>query len=303
MKWRKKGRIFEPAGQFEWMQKYGILPTPCYLQDQNLIRIYFATSAADNIGRITYLEVEADNPSVVCSGPSQIIIPEGENGTFDDCGVNPSSVVVHQNQTFLYYVGYQRSFKTPYMLFPGLAIAENGAAFTRKKVPVIDRSAKYPYSLAAPFVIKEGPVFKMWFWIAKKWTIVNDKDFLSADIGYAESSDGHHWNIVKDNCIEVNPSREFSVGRPWVIRENGLYKMFYSVRYIDRLYRLGYAESDDGLTWTRKDEEIGIDVSDSGWDSEMICYPAVIQAKNNTYLFYNGNNNGATGFGYAVLEN
>jgi hypothetical protein len=34
----------------------------------------------------------------------------------------------------------------------------------------------------------------------------------------------------------------------------------------------------------------------------MICYPAVIKIYDKTYLFYNGNNNGKTGFGYAELK-
>ena len=46
-----------------------------------------------------------------------------------------------------------------------------------------------------------------------------------------------------------------------------------------------------------------IDVSPTGWDAEMICYPAVINVKGKTYLFYNGNNNGETGFGVAELIN
>ncbi|MFQ5751293.1 MAG: hypothetical protein ACE5HI_04785, partial [bacterium] len=65
--------------------------------------------------------------------------------------------------------------------------------------------------------------------------------------------------------------------------------------------RIGYAESENGLDWIRKDEEVGIEVSDEGWDSEMICYPAVISVNGTTYMFYNGNNNGETGFGYAQL--
>lgn len=305
MKWIKKGRIFEPKGEFTWMQKYGILPTPCYLEKENLIRIYFATSSTDNIGRITFLDVDASDPSKIINQPKQIILSEGENGTFDDCGVNPASLVIHNNKQFLYYVGYQRSFKTPFSLFPGLAIAEKSNDFSRlKKVPLIDRSEKYPYSLAAPFVIIDNSIFKMWLWIATKWEQVNNKDYLSANIGYAESDDGINWKIIKDDCITINQQTEFSVGRPWIIKTaSEKYQMFYSVRYVDKLYRLGYAESKDGLNWIRKDSEIGIDVSEAGWDSEMICYPAVLNVKNKTYLFYNGNNNGASGFGYAELEN
>ena len=53
---------------------------------------------------------------------------------------------------------------------------------------------------------------------------------------------------------------------------------------------------------TRKDEEIGIDVSESGWDSQMQAYPAVLRCRDRVYLFYNGNDYGRDGFGYAILE-
>jgi len=56
------------------------------------------------------------------------------------------------------------------------------------------------------------------------------------------------------------------------------------------------------VTWTRKDREVGIQPSDSGWDSEMLCYPCVVDAHGARYMFYNGNLRGSTGFGYAVLE-
>lgn len=303
MQWVKKGRIFEPKGQFEWMQKYGILPTPVYLKEEKLIRIFFATSALDNIGRITYMDVDAENPSVILKHPDKILLHEGEPGTFDDCGINPSSYVNHDGKEFLYYVGYERSFKVPFTLFPGVAVGNVNEGFKRvKRVPFYDRTEKYPYSLAAPYVIKDGSVFKLWLWLGAEWTKVNNKDYLSAKIGYAESDNGIDFKLINDNCIVPDRTKEFSVGRPWVIKDNGHYKMFYSVRYVDKLYRLGYAESKDGVNWIRKDNEVGIDVSDSGWDSEMICYPAVLKTEHHTFLFYNGNNNGASGFGYAELK-
>jgi hypothetical protein len=78
--------------------------------------------------------------------------------------------------------------------------------------------------------------------------------------------------------------------------------MWYSIRSTTHPYRLGYAESTDGLHWIRKDDEVGIHTSSSGWDSEMICFPCVIDVAGQRYLFYNGNQHGKTGFGYAILE-
>jgi hypothetical protein len=76
--------------------------------------------------------------------------------------------------------------------------------------------------------------------------------------------------------------------------------MWYSYR--GSSYRIGYAESDDGVAWVRKDEEAGIDVSPDGWDSEMIEYPCVFDHAGSRYMLYNGNGYGATGIGLAELS-
>jgi len=85
--------------------------------------------------------------------------------------------------------------------------------------------------------------------------------------------------------------------------------MLYSYRSIDSYrtdpkqgYRLGYAESLDGIHWIRKDNEVGIARSKEGWDSEMIEYCHVFRHDDKIYLFYNGNGFGKSGFGYAVLD-
>jgi hypothetical protein len=78
--------------------------------------------------------------------------------------------------------------------------------------------------------------------------------------------------------------------------------MFYGAGTKHEGYRLAYAESVDGINWTRRDEDIGIEVSPSGWDSRMQAYPAVVQSGQRTFMFYNGNDYGREGFGYAELE-
>jgi hypothetical protein len=50
------------------------------------------------------------------------------------------------------------------------------------------------------------------------------------------------------------------------------------------------------------DGAAGIDVSESGWDCQMICYPFVFDHEGERYMLYNGNDYGRTGIGLAVLE-
>jgi len=102
-------------------------------------------------------------------------------------------------------------------------------------------------------------------------------------------------------CIDFKNEKEHAISRPCVLFEDKIYKMWYSYRG-PKTYRIGYAESPDGISWNRKDEEVGLDVSDSGWDSEMIEYPFIFTHKGTKHMLYNGNNYGESGFGIAILE-
>ncbi|MNX51611.1 hypothetical protein D3C86_822760 [compost metagenome] len=79
--------------------------------------------------------------------------------------------------------------------------------------------------------------------------------------------------------------------------------MWYSYRSGDGTkYKIGYSHSVDGIHWERRHNDVGIDVSKKGWDSEMICYPFIFEHKNDRYMLYNGNEYGKTGFGIAKLK-
>ena len=60
--------------------------------------------------------------------------------------------------------------------------------------------------------------------------------------------------------------------------------------------------STDGIKWVRDDSRVGIECSSSGWDSETLCYPALISNGGSTLMIYNGNRMGFNGFGAAVGE-
>lgn len=79
--------------------------------------------------------------------------------------------------------------------------------------------------------------------------------------------------------------------------------MWYSYRSgRGEKYRIGYAQSLDGIKWENKLDKVGVTVSENGWDSEMICYPFVFKHKSKLYMIYNGNEHGKYGFGLAILK-
>jgi hypothetical protein len=117
-------------------------------------------------------------------------------------------------------------------------------------------------------------------------------------IKYAESEDALHWRREGRVAIGLQSPGEYAIAKPCVVKDAGLYRMWYSHRGAS--YRIGYAESSDGISWQRKDDEAGIDVSASGWDSESVQYAFVFRHSGALYMLYNGNGYGRTGFGLAV---
>ena len=304
MKWKKMGLVYAPRGDSWWAKSYAFLPTAEVIDDQ-VIRVYCASLDENRYGRIGYVDLSADNPQHILYETREPLLDIGELGMFDDAGVNASCVVNVAGKKYLYYIGWQRCEKVPFMLFTGLAISkDNGKTFERySRVPVLDRTPTEPFSRSAPFVLVEDNVFKVWYWSCEYWSNENGWVHYNNVIRYAESSDGIHWNSTGHICITPNGPEDYSVGRPWVVKDSEIYKMWYSIRSRAQIsYRIGYAESSDGVHWVRKDDKVGIQPSQSGWDSQMICYPCVVDVRGKRYMFYNGNRHGSTGFGYAVLE-
>lgn len=304
MRFEKKGLIYSPDTTRSWSQKYCMMPTPVHLKEKGIIRIFYLSTDSENNGRISFIDVNENDPGEILYIHPEPILDLGMPGCFDDCGVSPSSIVIIENKWYLYYVGFQRCEKVPYILFSGLAISDDGINFTRySHAPIIDRSKESFISSAAPFVLKENETYRMWHWHGIEWTKISGKDYVSATIALSESKNLFDWKLKTTDCIVPDKTNgEFSVGRPWIIKEDNGYSMWYSVRYEKKLYRLANATSKDGIIWERKNNPENTEVSDSGWDSEMMCYPAVIKIKGRTIIFYNGNNNGASGFGYAYLH-
>lgn len=305
MKWQKKGRIYIPSGKYDWMQEFAMLPTPILLEDK--LRIYTGFCTKDNIGRIGYVDVDLANPAKILHISEMPVLDIGSDGCFDDNGVVPVSVYFNeeQNKVYLYYIGFQKGVKVPYYMFCGLAVSgDQGDTFYRySKVPILDRTDNEMFARCGVYVLKVNEIFKMWYIGSYKegWTFSNGKLRPLYIMKYMESSDGIHWDREPVECMHFQNNDEHGFGRPFIWKDGQIYKMMYSVRTYSRGYYIGYAESEDGVKWIRKDEEAGIDLSDSGWDSENLCYPYMYTYKDRTYLFYNGNGCGKTGFGCAEL--
>ena len=303
MRWRKMGRVFVPDGRLAWTKTYAFPPTPYFVSDR-VLRLYVAFCDEHTVGRLGYVDVDPADPGRVLGVSDRPLLDVGTPGTFDENGIVPTCAVSVGDSLYLYYVGYQLGHKVRYWQFQGLAISvDGGLTFTRhSRVPILERSDCEMLNRTSGFVLRDENVFRLWYVGGSEWTEVNGKSLPVYGIKYLESPDGKRWGPAGESAIDFKDADEHALGRPYVVPEQDRYRMFYSIRTRSEGYRLGYAESRDGRRWMRKDEEIGIDVSSEGWDSEMVAYPAVVKYRDRVYLFYNGNGCGQTGFGYAVLE-
>lgn len=303
MRWRKLGRVYAPAGDMWWARSHAFLPTVDVV-DSNLLRVYFAGLDEQRFGRVGFVELDGRAPTRVIRTAAEPVLQVGELGAFDDSGVNASCVLNHAGRKLMYYIGWQRAERVPYLLFTGLAESPDGIApfARRQRTPVLDRTDSEPFSRSAPCVAVDQQGFRAWYWSCERWSDEGDGVHYNNVIRSARSLDGVRWVADARPCIAPDGKEEYSVGRPWVVRDADRYHMWYSIRSKSEPYRIGYAESRDGVAWQRRDDVVGIARSDGGWDSEMVCFPCVVDADGRRLMFYNGNRHGATGFGVAELE-
>jgi hypothetical protein len=302
-RWEKLGRVWVAAGEQPWARTHAALPTATML-DEERIRVYVACLDEAKVGRIGYVDVAARDPRQVLAVSERPVLDVGAPGTFDDSGVNPLWLLEHDGRLYLYYVGWQLGTRVRYYLFAGLAVSDDGgSSFARvSQAPLLDRRDGELFVRTAPCVRREGATWKMWYIGGDSWVEGRGKQLPRYGLRYLESNDPRRWEGPGRLVMDVRGGDEHGFGRPFVVEEGGRYRMWYSVRTISAGYRLGYAESPDGLTWERMDEAVGIAPSATGWDSEMVCYSFLQPTRYGTYLFYNGNDYGASGFGVAVLR-
>jgi hypothetical protein len=296
--WKKQGVIVPGPPPATWAASHAALPVVRSVGEE--VELYFSSRDANgraHVGRARF-PAGLGGEAAFDAGP---LLAPGPLGSFDDAGTTTSCLVERDGALHLYYSGWTRGVSVPFYFFVGCARSiEGGATFQRvSSAPVLERNDVDPYLTASPWILVEDGVWRMWYVSGTGWELTEDAPRHSYHIKYAESDDGIEWRREGRVCIDF-AGDEYAIARPCVVKDGTLYRMWYSSR--GDSYRIGYAESADGLDWTRQDGDAGIDVSPDGWDSEMIEYPCVFEYEGSWHMLYNGNGYGATGIGLAVLE-
>jgi len=298
IRWKKRGLIILPDYRRAWSQTHCMVPTP-FMLDYGLLRIFFSGRDSQNRSSIGSVILDLNQDGRIVENPPEPILTLGELGCFDDNGVTPSCVIRVKNKIHLYYIGWSLGGTTRMSLFGGLAISEDeGKTFNRwSRAPILERTIHDPLINTAPWVVQDKNDYRIYYVSGTEWV---HKDLPRYLIKMGTSMDGLNWKREGKVCLDYKDPEENALARPYVIRESGVWKMWFAFK--GEKYRIGYAESADGVSWERRDHWAGIGVSDEGFDSEMIEYAAVVKYQGRSYMFYNGNNYGYEGIGWAVEE-
>jgi len=298
MAWEKLGLVYVPEPLGDKLLSHAAIPLPVHV-GHDVFRVFF--SGRDGVKRssVGYFDLDIETRAIVgvCDGP---VFLHGPKGTFYSHGVSVG--------------GVYEAAGARYMLFMGWHIPEGGhwrGEIGRLRLdanlqlsldpaePLLGLTEHDPVSLSYPFVLPDPQHgYRMWYGSTRSWDGGNGE--MVHVLRQAISSDGTCWTRTdQDLPWAIGTAQAFS--RPSVIARADGYEMWFSYRSgSGQSYRIGNAVTGGGpYGWTLNLDNVGIDVSASGWDSEMIEYPFVFDHKGERYMLYNGNGFGSSGIGLA----
>jgi hypothetical protein len=301
-KWRKRGLVIRPDEKIWWMRTHAMLPTPEHIGGSQY-RIYFAGRNEANQSHIGYAVIDLKEPERVLEISAQPVLTPGRLGTFDDNGVLPSCVIRDGTDTRLYYIGFKPGGTTRMDLFGGLAESRDGVHNFKRwsEAPILERNRVNPFINTAPWVVQDttaegGAQWRVYYVAGVEWV---HKDLPRYNIQTAVSKDGRNFDRQGTVAIDFAPG-ENALARPYVVKQGNTWRMWFSSK--GEYYLPRYAESADGVKWTRYDDAVALKPGKGAADEEMVCYPVVLQHEGRSVMFYNGNGYGKNGVCLAVEE-
>jgi len=299
MQWKKLGQVFCPDCRHPKLHSHAANPLAVPLGG-NLFRILYSGRDEQNRSSVGFVDIDISQQKVVYVHPEPVF-EHGIHGSFFSHGVSIGNAYVYNNNEFILFMGWQICSGEHWRGTIGrLTMLDMKKLVLAEDYPILDIDAEDPVSLSYPWVIIDQGIFKMWYGSTICWDGGNGE--MLHVIKYATSADGVTWQRHGQAIPhEIGIAQAFS--RPSVFIDSEGYHMWYSYRGgRGTKYRIGYAFSGDGRRWETVSKESGLEVSDSGWDAEMVEYPFVFDHRGKRFMLYNGNDYGRTGFGLAILE-
>lgn len=302
-RWIKLGQLYCPAeqGRHPKLLTHAANPLPVRLTG-DVYRIFYSGRDAAKRSSVGAVDIDLVRREIVQEHHAPVF-PHGLAGSYYADGVSIGNCYEADGRRYMLFMGWQVQGVDHWRGDIGrLVFGDDLGLVADGDSPLLASDATDPVSLSYPWVMRRADGrYDMWYGSTLAWDAGNGE--MLHVIRHAVSDDGRRWQRLGD-AVPYAPGIAQAFSRPTVAaRPDGGLDMWFSCRagQGDR-YRIGRASSEDGEHWQLALNESGIDVSATGWDSDMIEYPFVFDHDGVRYLLYNGNGYGRTGFGLAVLE-
>ena len=299
-KWQKLGLSFTPSGKrHPKLLTHAANPLAIWLEG-DVFRVYYSGRDEQKRSSVGAVDINVVTNEVVREFYSPFFEHGPEDSFYAD-GVSIGNCYRVAEETYMLFMGWQNPPDSHWRGDIGrLILKDDWSLSLLEPGPFLGATEVDPLSLSYPWVLGDlSQGFEMWYGSTISWDAGNGE--MLHGIKFATSDDGHKW-VRKGIAVPYEIGRAQAFSRPTLLEEpSGRYRMWFSCRSGNGdSYRIGAANSADGLHWSMCDP--GIEPSSRGWDSDMIEYPYVFRHKEATLMFYNGNDYGASGFGLATLK-
>jgi predicted GH43/DUF377 family glycosyl hydrolase len=256
--------------------------SPCVLKSGAPYRMWYDGMDAGGAFRIGYATSPNGTAWTKHAG-SPVLAPAA---AWESGGIGMPSVIFDGATYRMWYLGRSGGIDRI-----GLATSADGIAWIKSASnPVLTPGATGAWDAAGvggPCVLFDGSLYRMWY------TGLDASG--RARIGYATSLDGVSWAKSAGAAVDAGPAawEADGVEGPCVILDGGVYRMWYGGNSgADE--RIGYAESADGVTWTKSGAPVFRNGAGGAWDENDVWSMCVIR-DGVLRMWYTGDTHAGTG--------
>ncbi len=301
--WVREGLFYNTNGIKDWRASHAALPTTVALENGNL-RIYYTSRDKENRAHVGFFEVHASMPNEVLRESEQPVLAPGNLGYFDGQGVQCTSIWREGSDWYMMYLGWCQGSPPPlFYTAMGLAVShDEGLTFHKvSEAPVLDRSSFDPWMVSGGTIRKLGSDYIMYYLSGFQFNWRGAESTSRYNIKIAWSKDLINWHREGQVAIPLLEN-ETNISRLSIIQRPSLWHAWFPVKRNGFPYRAGYAESIDGIHWTRKDDAVTGFEMDENFKEETVDKMDVFSIDDDVWMLYNGNGFGKHGILKAVWK-
>jgi hypothetical protein len=205
------------------------------------------------------------------------VLARGEAGAFDDMHIFAPCVAYEDGEFFMLYPGSQGAVEERVFRL-GLATSRDGVRFEKSPSPPVFEYGDGKHSVLTPALLRspdgsllrEDGELRLWFSSV-------DLDDGIHKLHETRGSDPISWS-------PPSPAQLSHVYAPTVIKEDGIYRMWYTDVSREETWVFRHAQSRDGNAWEVSPDPVL--VVDQEWEQSRLFYPFVLKSDDLYVLWY-----------------